>query len=392
MSVGYTLCPMGQASWMSWGRHVACPVLNRRMGLLFLAPLGPPVMASFVADGAPVHLAGVKRRRAECVVCLCDLGRHDRDYRILHIAQCPGAPDLPHCPVPLPSFPILIEAAAATSASATTRASDTATAVVMGARGSPPADVMARMLDSAKRVWGKPKAPNVFERMMAEAAAAAVVARDEPGPAADDAEASERLIMRGRGGRGRGGGRGAGRSSGWQRGRGRSLPPHKFVSGTPFVVDGFMEGPKPGRLYFLTHFHADHYGGLSRRWAEDAHSKIYCSAITARLVIKRLGVPEGRVERLPMNTPVPVSIGESRATVQVAQPLLHPRLTPTRLRPTSLSPSLPLHLPPLPPGNAAARCQPLPGRGASPVPFDRGKGGPSHRRLPLRAVCERAAA
>jgi hypothetical protein len=38
---------------------------------------------------------------------------------------------------------------------------------------------MARMLDSAKRVWGKPKVPNVFERMMAEAAAAAKNSRDE---------------------------------------------------------------------------------------------------------------------------------------------------------------------------------------------------------------------
>jgi L-ascorbate metabolism protein UlaG (beta-lactamase superfamily) len=100
-------------------------------------------------------------------------------------------------------------------------------------------------------------------------------------------------------------------------GRGRALAAHKFVTGTPFVVDGFTEGPKPGRLYFLTHFHADHYGGLSRRWAEASQNKIFCSAITARLVVKRLGVPESKVERLPMGAEVPVCVGQTRATVQL---------------------------------------------------------------------------
>ena len=61
-------------------------------------------------------------------------------------------------------------------------------------------------------------------------------------------------------------------------------------------VDGFAFQSPDVRCYVLTHFHADHYCGLSGSFGKDGdEAKIYCSEITARLVVEFLGVKRERV-------------------------------------------------------------------------------------------------
>ena len=48
-----------------------------------------------------------------------------------------------------------------------------------------------------------------------------------------------------------------------------------------FIVDGFGLASPAYSHYFLTHFHADHYGGLNKSFN---FGDVYCSNLTARLV------------------------------------------------------------------------------------------------------------
>ncbi|KAF9132266.1 DNA break repair nuclease [Mortierella sp. GBA39] len=84
----------------------------------------------------------------------------------------------------------------------------------------------------------------------------------------------------------------------------RPCPFYKKMPDTGFTVDAFCYGKVEGcDAYFLSHFHSDHYGGLTSTWN---HGPIYCSSITANLVITRLKVDERYVKRLPMYEPTVV--------------------------------------------------------------------------------------
>jgi len=89
---------------------------------------------------------------------------------------------------------------------------------------------------------------------------------------------------------------------GWKRRREAptSCPSHKQISNTSVLVDAFQyANPALPQTHFLSHFHSDHYGGLTKHWSGGI---IYCSAPTATLVNSELGVEKKYLHPLPMNT------------------------------------------------------------------------------------------
>jgi len=93
----------------------------------------------------------------------------------------------------------------------------------------------------------------------------------------------------------------------------RPCPAYKKIPGTDFVCDGFHYASSTlTENYFLTHFHADHYGGLTKTWTAGT---IYCSLPTANLVNQQLGIDRKYLHPLPMLTPVVIESQGKAITV-----------------------------------------------------------------------------
>ncbi|XVF88997.1 hypothetical protein PTKIN_Ptkin19aG0096400 [Pterospermum kingtungense] len=84
----------------------------------------------------------------------------------------------------------------------------------------------------------------------------------------------------------------------------KDIPTWCCIPGTPFRVDAFKYLRGDCSHWFLTHFHMDHYQGLTKSFH---HGKIYCSSITARLVNMKLGIPWVMLHVLPLNQKINIS-------------------------------------------------------------------------------------
>ncbi|KAG9302740.1 hypothetical protein G9A89_009517 [Geosiphon pyriformis] len=85
----------------------------------------------------------------------------------------------------------------------------------------------------------------------------------------------------------------------------KQCPWYKIMPETEITVDAFSYGKIPNcSAYFLSHFHSDHYSGLTSKWS---HGPIYCSAVTGNMVIQRLGVKPQYIHKLPLNQEVDVN-------------------------------------------------------------------------------------
>ena len=81
------------------------------------------------------------------------------------------------------------------------------------------------------------------------------------------------------------------------------------ISNTPIAVDFWrLRHCQHSRIFFLSHMHADHTVGLTSSWNT---YKIYCSEVTRKLVIAKLGVNSDLVVGLPLDECVVINLDEA---------------------------------------------------------------------------------
>ncbi|KAI0164647.1 DRMBL-domain-containing protein [Xylariaceae sp. FL1272] len=84
----------------------------------------------------------------------------------------------------------------------------------------------------------------------------------------------------------------------------RTCPFYKIMPGIFICVDAFRYGAVEGcKAYFLSHFHSDHYIGLTANWS---HGPIYCSKVTGSLVKNQLRTAAKYVKELEFEETVEV--------------------------------------------------------------------------------------
>ena len=90
-------------------------------------------------------------------------------------------------------------------------------------------------------------------------------------------------------------------------------PAYKRIAGTDLICDGFQYATSHlSTKYFLSHFHLDHYIGLTSSWSV---GEIYCSKITANLVQQQLGVDSQYLHPLDLHTPIVIESRGKPVTV-----------------------------------------------------------------------------
>ncbi|RKP17192.1 hypothetical protein ROZALSC1DRAFT_24456 [Rozella allomycis CSF55] len=75
------------------------------------------------------------------------------------------------------------------------------------------------------------------------------------------------------------------------------VPFYRRVPDTMFVVDEFKRTLPDCTAHFLTHFHMDHYNGLSKSFS----GRLFCTDITGSLVKQELRVNPECISTFPLN-------------------------------------------------------------------------------------------
>jgi len=84
----------------------------------------------------------------------------------------------------------------------------------------------------------------------------------------------------------------------------RTCPFYKIMPGFYICVDAFRYGAvKDCNAYFLSHFHSDHYIGLTANWS---HGPIYCSKVTGSLIKSQLRTASKYVKELEFEETVEI--------------------------------------------------------------------------------------
>ncbi|KAK7272987.1 hypothetical protein RIF29_14032 [Crotalaria pallida] len=87
-----------------------------------------------------------------------------------------------------------------------------------------------------------------------------------------------------------------------------TIPHSSLIPKTRFLVDAFRHSHSNFSVsYFLSHFHSDHYSGLSSSWSRGI---IFCSSTTANLLQHILHIPPAFVVPLPLRQTVEIDGSE----------------------------------------------------------------------------------
>ena len=80
----------------------------------------------------------------------------------------------------------------------------------------------------------------------------------------------------------------------------------------PIVVDGFQYADRArlSSIYFLSHFHSDHYIGLKKSF----DGIIYCTQVTANLLLRQFKIKPEHVRALPLDKPVKLDMAPNIIT------------------------------------------------------------------------------
>jgi len=89
------------------------------------------------------------------------------------------------------------------------------------------------------------------------------------------------------------------------------IPDFKKIIGTNIYVDAFTYEMPRNSIFFLSHFHSDHYRGLTRHFTQ---GPIYCSTITANLAREQFKIGS-QLRELPMEKRMPVPGARPRTYV-----------------------------------------------------------------------------
>lgn len=93
----------------------------------------------------------------------------------------------------------------------------------------------------------------------------------------------------------------------------------KVIPDTRFIMDEFKAPLHPNCIHLLSHFHSDHYAGITKNWN---HGVIYCSEVTAELVHLVLEVKREFLHPLELNVDHVSILKETHTcTTDLASPL-----------------------------------------------------------------------
>lgn len=95
----------------------------------------------------------------------------------------------------------------------------------------------------------------------------------------------------------------------------RTCPFYKIMPGFSICVDAFRYGAIAGcQAYFLSHFHSDHYIGLTSSWR---HGPIYCSKVTGSLVRQQLRTADKWVVELEYEKPYDIPNTDGASVIMI---------------------------------------------------------------------------